>query len=173
LHDNLILYTKFGAEYLDLNSLTEILVISTCSSTILDGRNFHTSFRIVREPKMVRLSMNTQDNKKANISKSWPNLACDDTVCLSTCLHLAFLAAMFGFALLLDVRVSADILEKAAIPVFPGAEGAGAFTPGGRRGRVFEVTNLNDAGTGSLREAIEAEGSRIVIFRVPGGQNGW
>jgi pectate lyase len=54
------------------------------------------------------------------------------------------------------------------IPAFPGAEGFGATTPGGRGGRVILVTNVNDAGPGSLREACEAEGPRTVIFRVSG-----
>lgn len=117
---------------------------------------------------MARLSASTQDNKKANTPKSWPNLACDYTICLSRCLHLVFPATMFGFALPLDVRGNADILEKAAIPAFPGTEVAGAFTPGGRGGRIFEVTNLNDAGPGSLRTAFEAEGASIVIFRISG-----
>jgi hypothetical protein len=60
--------------------------------------------------------------------------------------------------------------EKAAprIPAFPGAEGAGAFTPGGRGGKVFLVKNLNDSGPGSLREAVEAKGPRMVLFRVAG-----
>jgi len=57
-----------------------------------------------------------------------------------------------------------------AVPVkaFPGAEGYGTDTPGGRGGRVIAVTNLNDSGTGSLRAALTATGPRYVIFRVGG-----
>src|SRR3954464_821176 len=55
-----------------------------------------------------------------------------------------------------------------ALPSFPGAEGFGATTPGGRGGRVIAVTNLDDAGPGSFRAACEADGPRIVIFRLSG-----
>lgn len=59
-------------------------------------------------------------------------------------------------------------LLKATIPVFPGAEGGGAFTPGGRGGKVVVVTSLADAGPGTLREACETGGARIVVFNVAG-----
>jgi PKD repeat protein len=54
------------------------------------------------------------------------------------------------------------------IPAFPGAEGFGSTTPGGRGGVVLFVTNLQDSGPGSLRAALEASGPRIVVFRTGG-----
>ena len=69
-----------------------------------------------------------------------------------------------------------DTTEQAErkIPAFPGAEGFGIYTLGGRGGKVYPVTTLEDYGEneepipGSLRQAVEAEGPRTVIFRVSG-----
>lgn len=56
----------------------------------------------------------------------------------------------------------------AQIPSFPGAEGFGATTTGGRDGRVVYVTNLNANGPGSLQDALNQTGRRYILFKVSG-----
>jgi hypothetical protein len=59
-------------------------------------------------------------------------------------------------------------LPQAEIPAFPGAEGGGMYTFGGRGGKVITVTSIEDSGPGTLREACETGGARIVVFNVSG-----
>jgi uncharacterized repeat protein (TIGR01451 family) len=75
-------------------------------------------------------------------------------------------AAAFVCALTLSTASFGQ--NQSNLPAFPGAEGFGSQSIGGRGGQVIEVTNLNDAGPGSLRAALEASGPRIVVFRVGG-----
>lgn len=83
-----------------------------------------------------------------------------------------FLASAVGLPV--AIGASGPAASSAAAPppgsalAFPGAVGWAAKTPGGRGGRIIRVTNLNPDGPGSLREAVEAAGPRIVVFEVGG-----
>jgi pectate lyase len=59
-------------------------------------------------------------------------------------------------------------LRAREIPAFPGAQGWGATTPGGRNGKVLFVTSLADSGPGTLRAALLTKGPRTILFRVSG-----
>jgi hypothetical protein len=69
-------------------------------------------------------------------------------------------------AILAGTLMVGSVMAQA--PAFPGAEGNGRYTTGGRGGTIVHVTNLNDKGAGSFRAAVTGSAKKIVVFDVAG-----
>lgn len=67
-----------------------------------------------------------------------------------------------------EFRIPAHEDAHSSVLAFPGAEGGGMYTTGGRGGKVIHVTTLADSGAGSLRAALNEKGPRIIVFDVAG-----
>ncbi len=79
-----------------------------------------------------------------------------------------WLRAWISPLILLVAACGARATETPKLPSFPGAEGFGATSVGGRGGKVIKVTNLKASGPGSFQAACAAKGPRIIVFEVSG-----
>ena len=77
------------------------------------------------------------------------------------------LCILSTFSCAQQIKTTSTITTEKPL-AFPGAEGFGKYTTGGRGGKVFIVSNLNDNGAGSFREAAEAKIPRVIVFSVSG-----
>jgi pectate lyase len=85
--------------------------------------------------------------------------------------HSTFYALFLLLAGTASAATGGKAAASKAIPAFPGAQGGGAASVGGRGGQVCEVTTLSDSGPGSARDCLTRKGPRTVVFRVAGRIN--
>ena len=106
--------------------------------------------------------MRGNEQKEKSMNRCW-NIKMKDLLC-----HIRPMCSVFVAVLMLLIadRVWSQN-AKAILPAFPGAAGYGASASGGRGFRVIHVTNLNDSGYGSFREAV-SKPNAIVVFDVNG-----
>ena len=87
---------------------------------------------------------------------------------MSKSLVVSFIVLSFGMLACAQQKAVVTSTTGDANLAFSGAEGFGKYTTGGRGGKVVVVSNLNDDGAGSFRDAVQKNYARIIVFAISG-----
>jgi len=88
-------------------------------------------------------------------------------------MKITYKSIFLFLAVVLSINVLSGEDKTTELPAFPGAEGYGAVSIGGRGGKVIKVTTLEGNGPGSLPWAITQDYPRIIVFEVSGVIRGY
>ncbi|PRD49442.1 polysaccharide lyase [Sphingobacterium haloxyli] len=135
-----------------MNKILSLLVVIIAVATIQDARAQYPKIPAEVKAETDELMRKAQEQSDLAWKKAWPTIE---------------QYAKQGKPYIPWASRLTD-LPQAEIPAFPGAEGGGKYSFGGRGGRVIVVTSLEDNGPGTLREACEQGGPRIIVFNVAG-----
>ncbi|WP_114782932.1 Ig-like domain-containing protein [Botryobacter ruber] len=155
-------------------NITSITVVPAAGRTSLNpGETLQLSTQLTpQNPDNPNVNWSVNNSNRASISADGllTAVAPGEVTVTAAAEENSFMYGTLTLTVLGTPTDDEDVPAAGEPIAFPGAEGYGKYATGGRGGRVVEVTNLNDSGTGSLRAALNSLGTDpiTIIFKVSG-----